>query len=131
MSKAPQIQKLPGWNHMPDVPLQVSPFFSWPPDPARMIRWIAARWMRIAENTILIGVALITWAFFQPSLETTATLSFGWIAGLFLRNIILISLVGINATAVWIHRKLPISFVGQNHKQRKDTSLFARTQDQT
>ena len=57
--------QLPGWNHVPDVPLQVSPFFSWPPNPARMVRWVAVRWLAIAENTIIVSIALITWLWFQ------------------------------------------------------------------
>jgi hypothetical protein len=84
---------LPGWNHVPDVPIAVSPFFSWPPEPKRMVQWIAARWLRLAENSILVVVALVTWAWFQPSLETTKTLSFDWIAFIWLRNIVLMSLV--------------------------------------
>jgi len=84
---------LPGWNHVPDVPIAVSPFFSWPPEPARMVQWIAARWLRLAENSILVVVALVIWAWFQPSLETTKTLSFDWIAFIWLRNIVLMSLV--------------------------------------
>ena len=83
--------KLPGWSHVPPVPIQVSPFFSWPPDPRRMAGWITARWLRIAENTILLGVAMITWMWFQPSLETARTLSPDWIAVIWLRNLILIT----------------------------------------
>jgi sterol desaturase/sphingolipid hydroxylase (fatty acid hydroxylase superfamily) len=88
-----EAKTLPGWNHVPDVPIAVSPFFSWPPEPKRMVQWIAARWLRMAENSILIVVALVTWAWFQPSLETTKTLSFDWIAFIWMRNIVLMSLV--------------------------------------
>ena len=84
---------LPGWNHVPEVPIAVSPFFSWPPEPRRMVQWVAARWLRLAENSILVVVALVTWAWFQPSLETTKTLSIDWIALIWLRNIVLMSLV--------------------------------------
>ncbi|WP_294619494.1 sterol desaturase family protein [uncultured Roseovarius sp.] len=92
--KTPSESKtLPGWNHVPEVPIAVSPFFSWPPNPARMVQWIAARWLRLAENSILVVVALITWAWFQPSLETTKTLSLDWVAFIWLRNIVLMSVV--------------------------------------
>ena len=84
---------IPGWHHVPQVPIQVSPFFSWPPDPARMVTWIAARWFRMAENSILTVIALICWAWLQPSLETTKTLSFDWIAAIWLRNMGLMILV--------------------------------------
>lgn len=85
--------QIPGWNHVPDVPIQVSPFFSWPPDPMRMIRWIAVRWLGIAENLLVLTLATISWLWFQPPLEVTATLAPGWIFGLWLRNLILIFFV--------------------------------------
>lgn len=83
--------KLPGWNHVPDVPIGVSPFFAWPPKPARMGHWVAQRWLRIAENSILALIALGVWLWFQPSLETTITLQADWIFGLWLRNLILMT----------------------------------------
>ena len=84
---------LPGWNHVPDVPIAVSPFFSWPPDPGRMLTWVATRWLALAENLLVLGLALITWTFFSPSLETAATLAPGWIAAIWLRNMALMVLV--------------------------------------
>ncbi|MBV2358509.1 sterol desaturase family protein [Thalassococcus sp. CAU 1522] len=89
MSGEPERPGLPGWHHVPDVPIAVSPFFSWPPDPRRMIRWIADRWFRLAENAVLTAVALICVAWFQPSLETTRTLGADWIAAIWLRNLVL------------------------------------------
>lgn len=85
--------RIPGWNHVPDVPIQVSPFFSWPPDPVRMARWIAARWLGIAENVLVLALTTISWLWFQPPLEVTATLAPGWIFGLWLRNMVLMTLV--------------------------------------
>lgn len=84
---------LPGWHHVPEVPIAVSPFFSWPPEPRRMVTWLAARWLRLAENVILVGLVLVVWTWFSPSLDTTATLAPGWIFAIWLRNIILMVLV--------------------------------------
>ena len=84
---------LPGWHHVPDVPIRVSPFFSWPPDPRGMASWILARWLGLAENVIVLALAAISWVWFSPSLETAATLSPGWIALLWLRNMALMCLV--------------------------------------
>jgi len=81
---------IPGWNHQPDVPIQVSPFFCWPPDPKRMMAWLAARWLSLAENTILMAITLVTWMWFQPTLETAKTLSIDWIAVIWLRNMFLL-----------------------------------------
>lgn len=93
MTQERDTPQLPGWNHVPDLPIQVSPFFNWPPDPDRMARWIAARWLGLAENVLLLALATISWLWFQPSLEVTATLAPGWIAGLWVRNMALMILV--------------------------------------
>jgi lathosterol oxidase len=84
---------LPGWDHVPDVPIKVSPFFSWPPNPLAMWRWFEARWMRLAENVIVLGIAVLVWTFTQPSLEQMETLSLGWIIQIWLRNLVLMFLV--------------------------------------
>ena len=31
---------LKGWNHVPNLPLEVSPFFRWPLRPLDMVAWI-------------------------------------------------------------------------------------------
>lgn len=81
------------WHHRPPVPVQASPVFSWPPDPLKIFRWIAARWFTVAENSILVIVASVSWFWFQPPLEETKTLSLGWIAEMYARNLVLLSLV--------------------------------------
>jgi sterol desaturase/sphingolipid hydroxylase (fatty acid hydroxylase superfamily) len=81
------------WNYRPPVPIGVSPLFSWPPDPARMLRWIAERWFALAENSILVVVATVSWFWFQPPLEQAQTLAPGWIAAMYLRNLALMTAV--------------------------------------
>ena len=84
---------IPGWNHIPNVPIQVSPFFSWPPDPGRMMRWLSVRWLDFTENLIVLALALLCYVFFQPSLDTTQELHWTWISGIWLRNMVLMTLV--------------------------------------
>lgn len=81
------------WSHAPALPIAVSPFFSWPPEPRRMARWGADRWFALAENVILTGLAVLCWAFFQPSPEQTATLELGWVAAIWLHNLVLMLIV--------------------------------------
>ena len=85
--------KLKGWNHQPDTPLTVSPFFAWPLRPLEMLRWVWNSWFLISERLILVGVAFLSVTFFQPPLEDTQTLAFGWIAEMWLRNIVLMSII--------------------------------------
>ena len=81
------------WAYRPNVPIQVSPVFSWPPEPRRLVRWVADRWFAIGENLILVALATLCWLFVSPSLETAKTLAPGWIAGMFARNFVLIFVV--------------------------------------
>ncbi|MGC1489137.1 MAG: sterol desaturase family protein, partial [Albidovulum sp.] len=91
------------WHHRPPVPIKVSPFFSWPPDPRRMLKWVADRWFSIAENSILLGVAMISWFWFQPPLEESRVLAFGWIAEIYIRNLILLLIVA-GGLHLYFHR---------------------------
>lgn len=77
------------WNHAPEVPIKVSPIFSWPLDLMQICRWMLSQWLIITERSVLIVVALISWFWFQPPLEVMATLSFEWVGFLYLRNMIL------------------------------------------
>ncbi len=71
----------------------MSPFFTWPQDPKRMLGWFAVRWLRLAENSILAVLALVCWLWLQPSLEVTKSLSWDWIGALWLRNMALMTVV--------------------------------------
>tara|TARA_R110002073_G_scaffold70476_8_gene174020 strand:+ start:70 stop:1050 length:981 start_codon:yes stop_codon:yes gene_type:complete len=83
-------QKLSGWNHTPPVPIPVSPFFTWPLDPVAMARWVWGSWFLISEKLIILGLAILSYLWFTPTLEKAQTLSPGWIAMIYLRNFALI-----------------------------------------
>tara|TARA_B110000908_G_scaffold38047_1_gene45794 strand:+ start:4276 stop:4848 length:573 start_codon:yes stop_codon:yes gene_type:complete len=70
-----------------------------------MWRWLEARWLRIAENLIVLVIALLVWNFTQPSLDQMQTLSFGWIAQIWLRNLVLMLLVAGNLHWFFFMRK--------------------------
>ena len=89
----PDQNPLPGWNHTPGVPIQVSPVFRRPWRPKDIFLWFWGRWFWLSEKLILVGIAFVTVTWFQPSLDVTRTLSADWVAGLYLRNLILFSAV--------------------------------------
>ena len=89
MSDAP----LRGWNYVPKVPLRISPYFIWPPRPLAMLRWFWNSWFLISERLILVGVAFVSLLWFQPPLEETRSLAIGWIAELYVRNLVLMTVV--------------------------------------
>ena len=77
------------WNYRPRTPVQTSPLFQWPLNPAAIWHWFASRWLVLGENTVLVALALTSWFWLQPSLETTKTLSVDWIGAMYLRNLFL------------------------------------------
>ena len=81
------------WNHRPNLPIQVSPLFSWPPNPARIVQWIWTSWFFITERTVLVGLATFSWFFLQPPLETSRTIGLDWVGPMYLRNLILMIVV--------------------------------------
>jgi sterol desaturase/sphingolipid hydroxylase (fatty acid hydroxylase superfamily) len=84
---------LSGWNHTPNVPLRVSPFFRWPLRPVDMALWLWNSWFLISERLIIVGIAFACLRWVQPTLEVTQTLAPGWILGIWLRNLVLMTLV--------------------------------------
>ena len=47
----------------------------------------------ITKKLIIVGIAVIFFDWFQPPLEQTKTLAFGWVSKMLLRNLILMSTV--------------------------------------
>ena len=81
------------WHYRPEGPIRVSPLFAWPPDPLAFARWVAVRWFTLAENAILVALALICWTWFQPPLEEVRVFAWDWVGAMFLRNLILMTVV--------------------------------------
>ncbi|MGI9371184.1 MAG: sterol desaturase family protein [Hyphomicrobiales bacterium] len=77
------------WQHRPQVPIQVSPIFCWPLDFKKIGAWVLDSWFLITERTIIAATAIISWFYFQPPLEVTKTLAFGWIFEMYVRNLVL------------------------------------------
>ena len=85
--------KLKGWNHLPQTPLSVSPMFTWPLRPMDILRWFWNSWFLISEKLILVALAFVSVAWFQPPLEQTRSLSPDWIAQIYVRNLLLMGAV--------------------------------------
>ena len=82
-----------GWNHLPNVPIKVSPFFQWPLRPKDILVWTWNSWFLISEKLIIVGIAFVSFYLFQPSLEETKNLEASWIFQMYFRNLVLMSTV--------------------------------------
>ena len=110
MSDAP----LKGWNHVPAVPLQVSPFFRWPLRPGAMLRWVWDSWFLISERLLIVGIAFASWHWLQPPLEEVRELAPGWVAQMWVRNLALMTLVA-GGLHLWFY-----TFTKQGRRLRYD-----------
>ena len=82
------------WNHVPDnVPLEVNPLWQWPPRPVAVLRWYADAWIFGIINLAIVGLAFISLWFFAPSLGEAASLRIGWVTEIWLRNLVLVTLL--------------------------------------
>ena len=58
-----------------------------------MLAWVWNSWFLITEKLIIVGIAFISFYWFQPSQDETKAFAIGWIAEMYVRNIVLMSAV--------------------------------------
>ena len=81
-----------GWLHNPDLPIDLSPIFVWPPRPVAAFRWLARSWLQASTMLIIFALALVG-AALLPSMETMQALSPVWIGQIWLRHVVFLILV--------------------------------------
>ena len=81
-----------GWLHNPDLPIDLSPIFVWPPRPVAAFRWLARSWLQASTMLIIFALALVGAALLQ-SMETMKALSPVWIGQIWLRHVVFLILV--------------------------------------
>ncbi|MGI9390110.1 MAG: sterol desaturase family protein [Boseongicola sp.] len=106
--------QIKGWNHVPDVPLEISPLFTLPLRPRAMLEWIWNSWFLITERLILVGIVFLSFYWFQPPLDVMETFAFGWIFELYARNFALMVLVA-GGLHLWFY-----TFTAQGQRLKYD-----------
>ena len=81
------------WHYTPPLPLQVSPYFRWPPNGAAILRWVLRGWFPLSERLVILLLSILSWAYFHPALERCHEFAPDWIAQIYLRNLALLILV--------------------------------------
>ena len=56
----------PGWAHAPDLPIETSPLWSWPPRPMAALRWHVGAWAPITVTLLVFALSLAVWRFATP-----------------------------------------------------------------
>jgi sterol desaturase/sphingolipid hydroxylase (fatty acid hydroxylase superfamily) len=79
---------------VPEALPQPSPLFRRPWKPWDVLKYLfAPEGFFCPYNLIYAGLAVLAWLFFTPSLAQTATFKVGWIAEIYLRDVVLLILV--------------------------------------
>ena len=87
-------EPLKGWNHLPQIPLQVSPVFQWPPNPLKIMKWFWNSWFLITEKLIILALTFASFYWFSPSVDAARSLDIDWISLIYIRNFLLALTIG-------------------------------------
>ena len=79
-------------GYEPDVPIAVSPILDWPPRPVATLRHLVSK-VVFPQGVVWIAMAALVWNFFTPSMERMATLSPRWVLEIYVRNVVMFTLV--------------------------------------
>ena len=87
-------EQLKGWHHLPQIPLQVSPVFQWPPNPLKIMKWFWESWFLITEKLIILALAFASYYWFSPSIDAARSPDIEWISLIYIRNFFLALVIG-------------------------------------
>lgn len=72
--------------------ISVPPLFAWPPRPKESLRFLTVDIM-VPWGLFWIAVAFVFWKFLTPDLASMKSFSIGWVAALWLRNALMLTIV--------------------------------------
>ena len=78
-------------GYEPDLPISVSTILDWPPRPLQTLRHISL--MMLPQGMLWVAMSAVVWNFFTPSMERMASLRPRWVLEIYLRNVVLFTLV--------------------------------------
>ena len=76
------------WHYRPPHPVMLNPLFQWPPRPMAVLRWYSAYWMVASSTTLSVVLAVVFYMALLPPLETMQSFAPGWMARVWLANLI-------------------------------------------
>jgi sterol desaturase/sphingolipid hydroxylase (fatty acid hydroxylase superfamily) len=68
--------------------LELAPYFTWPREPKKYLEWLIG--YLFPWNLLFMALALVSWLYLTPAIDTMKTLAPGWILYLFARNSLLV-----------------------------------------
>ena len=75
----------------PNKNLELAPYFTWPREPRKYLDWLIG--YLFPWNFLFMALAVVSWLYLTPSIETLKTLAPGWIVYLLARNSLLVLII--------------------------------------
>lgn len=85
---AHEAQEAARWHHRPATPIAQNPLFQWPPRPIDILRWYGAYWFEVSTTTLCLAFAFISYFLILPPLAEMAQFQLGWMARVWLANLV-------------------------------------------
>ncbi len=102
------------WHWHPQLPISLSPVMDMPPKPVAWLKWIASYWLVISSVSMEFVLAWVIFAWFQPDIAAMRNIAPDWIFAIWLRNIILLTMVA-GSLHLWFY-----TLKGQGKKLKFD-----------
>ena len=81
------------WHYLPPLPLQSSAYFRTPFSLVLAFKWMISSWFPLSERLIILALSVLSWVFFHPAIEACSEFALGWITQIYLRNLVLMTLI--------------------------------------
>ena len=108
------------WHWQPPTAIQLSPIMDMPPRPVALLKWIASYWLVIGATSLLFVIAWAVFSVLQPELTVMRTLAWGWVLAIWIRNLILLTVIA-GALHFWFY-----IYKGQGNALKYDPRDLAR-----
>jgi len=86
----------PKWDWHPDVPLENSPIFIWPPRPLVSLKSLASNWIELTGRVVFLITAVLSWQLLTRGVDNVGSFAsgeLGWIAHVYIRNMVLLIVI--------------------------------------
>jgi sterol desaturase/sphingolipid hydroxylase (fatty acid hydroxylase superfamily) len=85
-----QTQRRSAWNHTPQLPLKIAPFYHWPMRPLAIAYHLLQAWNPLAVRVSMLLIAIGVWTWATPSMDRMQVIGLDWVFEIWLRNLLLI-----------------------------------------
>lgn len=83
-----EVREAERWNYRPQPPLAQNPLFQWPLRPVEILKWYGAYWIELSTTSLCFALAMAVYFMVLPDLADMQFFAWGWIAQVWLANLV-------------------------------------------